>query len=135
MIIYLDTNVLIELIDRNRYYHHKALDFIEYLINRNITIITSAHNIITIGYVLQRQKIKNVVERLRDLATIVTLADVRSYHIHNAMERNWKDFEDAVQHEIALGESCTHLITINTKDYTLAEIDVIHIKQAMALIK
>ena len=56
---------------------------------------------------------------------VVSIAAVGEQEIRNALETEWKDFEDAVQYSVALLNEMEGLVTRNPGDYERADISII----------
>ena len=54
---------------------------------------------------------------MRNLLTTVSVAGVDEACIRNALESDWSDFEDSVQHEVAQQIKAEIIITRNESDY------------------
>lgn len=55
---------------------------------------------------------------------VVSIAAVTEQEIRNALETEWKDFEDAVQYSVALLNEMEGLVTRNPRDYERADISI-----------
>lgn len=53
------------------------------------------------------------------------VAGVDETCIINALDSEWVDFEDSVQHEVALQIRADYIVTRNTKDYEASSIVVL----------
>lgn len=73
-----------------------------------------------IYYILNRQ-IKDRGKTVEGIKTILSLIDVTGDDIREALDCGWKDFEDCVQHQVALHHHARYIITRNVKDYEGSE--------------
>ena len=65
-----------------------------------------------------------ILELIKRLLMVVSVAAVSEREIRNALKTGWKDFEDAVQYSIAFLNEMDGLITRNSKDYEEADINI-----------
>jgi predicted nucleic acid-binding protein len=124
--VFVDTDVIIDfLVDRqphavasSKIFDLCDLGIIE--INTSTLCINNVHYIISkvVGDVKAR-------EILSELMELIEVLGVGKPDILNALKSKFKDFEDAVQHSVAMcAEDIKSIITRNTKDYRKAEISV-----------
>lgn len=73
---------------------------------------------------IMRKKLdsKNMEEILRSLSLIFEFADFCVSDLFHAAERNWNDFEDAVQSVIAERVHADYIITRNVRDFTKSKV-------------
>jgi hypothetical protein len=62
---------------------------------------------------------------LRKLVSIVNVAAVTEDDVYRALELEWGDFEDSIQHTVGENLSAEYIITRNPKDFQSAYISVI----------
>ena len=81
--------------------------------------LLSASAVTDIFYVLRKalQSPQQAKERVEQLATLVTFADVAGMDIHTALSREMQDFEDAVVDAVAERNEADCILTRNTKDF------------------
>ena len=65
-----------------------------------------------------------VLDLIKRLLMVVSIAAVSEQEIRNALETGWKDFEDAVQYSVALLNEMEGLVTRNPKDYEGTDINI-----------
>lgn len=58
------------------------------------------------------------------LNQIVSIADVTSSEVENALNSKWNDFGDSLQYYAALSHKCNCLITRNISDYRQSDIPI-----------
>ena len=87
----------------------------------------SASAITDIYYIAHKQikDRKLVLDLIKRLLMVVSIAAVGEQEIRNALETEWKDFEDAVQYSVALLNEMEGLVTRNPGDYERADISII----------
>ena len=96
----------------------------------------SASAITDIYYISYRQ-LRNkdlVVNLLKKLLTIVSVAEVSKMEILKALELDWSDFEDFVQYSVALLQKMDCVVTRNLNDYKESKLPVLLPEQALRII-
>ena len=64
--------------------------------------------------------------------SLVSVAGVDETCILNALNSNWKDFEDSVQHQVAQQIKDEIIVTRNTNDYVASSIRVMPPKEFLS---
>jgi len=125
--VFVDTDVIIDfLTDRKSYSAQSAiiLSLSEY---KTIQVCVSALTFANCYYILKKYSShSNVITKLNQLAEIVEITDVTKKAILNSLKSDFKDFEDAIQHESAKNDSKIKvLITRNIKDYQNSDLSIV----------
>jgi len=124
--IFIDTDVIIDfLIDRQPHAVSSSKIF-ELCENEIIEIFTSSLCINNVHYIIRRaigeKKAREVITELLELIQVLR---VNKADILNALKSDFKDFEDAIQHSVAVNEkSIKSIITRNTRDYRKSKMSV-----------
>jgi predicted nucleic acid-binding protein len=85
----------------------------------------SAHSVTTMFYILRKLGDADRARAfLRDLLTILSVATEGHNDIVQALEADFSDFEDAVQHQCAQSNGCDAIVTRNIEQYRTASIAV-----------
>jgi predicted nucleic acid-binding protein len=128
--LFLDTNVMIDLLgEREPHYHHAAV-LASLADNGQLQMVTSSLSFVTSEYVLcQYENKEAVLDKLRKFKTLTEVATVDDPIIDKALHSGFNDFEDAVQYHSALKSNCQIIITRNKKDFKLSEIPVMSPKE------
>lgn len=124
--IFLDTDVIIDfLIDRQPHVvsASKIFDLAD---KKEIQVCTSVLSINNVHYIVRKflgeRKTREVIEEILE---IVNVLSVSKEDVKNAIKSRFRDFEDAIQHSVAINdESINTIITRNTKDYKFSKISV-----------
>lgn len=124
--IFIDTDVIIDLlIDRQP--HAIAASILFDLADKNeLKVYTSSLCFNNVHYILRKElgdrKTRAVIGELLE---IVEVLSVSGKDISNAITSEFKDFEDAIQHSVAISEKGINaIVTRNTKDYKKSKIAV-----------
>ena len=123
--IFIDTDVLIDLLaERTPYYNDAAIIF-SLADNGLIKIYISSLCFSNIHYIISKLKSKNEsIKALRKLRILVNVLNVNANTIDSALNSDFKDFEDAIQYFTALQNQVSMIITRNTKDYNVSQLPV-----------
>lgn len=92
-----------------------------------ITLYTSAINIVNIIYVLGKQKLNNteIIDTIDLTLTYSQLVNTSNAAFRQALRAGFTDLEDAVQYYTALEiKGIDYFITCNTKDYKKATVQL-----------
>lgn len=93
---------------------------------KEISICTTGLVFSNAYYVLRKLGThKKVIEKLTQLARLVEIISLSKIAVKQALESEFNDFEDALQHFAALSENVRIIITRNTKDYKYSELAVL----------
>ena len=124
--VFIDTDVIIDfLIDRQS--HVKSSSKIFDLCDKGaFKIFVSTLCISNVHYVTRKvlgeKKTRIVIE---ELLKIIEVLEVKKEDLQNAVKSDFRDFEDAIQHSVAIREkNIKTIITRNTKDYKKSKISV-----------
>jgi predicted nucleic acid-binding protein len=133
--IFIDTNVLIDLIDKRVPYYHDVAIISTLAEQQQIRLAASSLSFINTYYVLSK-KLDNklVINSLMKYRLICEVSNIDEIIIDKSLISNFNDFEDAVQHYSALYDKCDILITRNKKDFKNSEIPVMTPSEFLASI-
>lgn len=125
--IYLDTNIIIDLIADRKPFSKYAIQLFTNAEAKQIQLFASSHSIATTHYLLKKylseKQLRAVLDSLLDYVTVVAVdIDV----LKKALRSAHKDFEDAIQVLCAATiEKIDCIVTRNTKDFKASEIPVL----------
>lgn len=125
--IFVDTNILIDLIADRRPFSKFAVEIFEKAENKRIRLYTSSHSIATTHYLLKKYiDEKELREILHNLTEYVQIIPIDSDTIKKGLKSKHKDFEDALQIISAYSvEKIDCIVTRNTRDFRGSEIPVL----------
>lgn len=125
MKVFLDTNIVIDLLGCRQPFFEDAARIASMGYRGEIEIVVSTISYPTISYILQKySSIQEAIHKLDQFASFTTIAMTSDTMIKAAFKSPITDYEDAVQHETALGYSCDVIVTRNVKDFKNATIKV-----------
>ena len=124
MRLFLDTNIVIDLLSGRQPFCENAEKIFELASDENITLCMASVSFTNIYYILRRQKITDILNLFDNLLQIVSVLPSDENVIQSSVHSDFSDFEDAVQYYTALNNQATCIITRNKKDFLLSEIPV-----------
>ena len=126
MRIFLDTNILIGLLEARGEFTQNALKVASMVINNGDELLLSDLSVVNACYIERKS--------LANRGFIATFSAIRDYFeiigmgapaIDSALTANWNDFEDAMQYFAALNANADIIVTRNKKDFATSEISVV----------
>ena len=119
MILFIDTNILIDLLSGREPFKSASLNFFTKAVQDECDLVVSASSITDVMYVMRKYlddktQLRAVVQ---NLLVSFTIADVTSKHIRNVFQSPMDDYEDAVLAECALQSKANYIITRDKKDF------------------
>ena len=128
--LYLDSDILLDmLLFREPFYGYTQLLF-HYSENLKFDVSTSSLIFANMNYILSKKMgASRARESLRTLHDLINVLSFDSDAIKYAIASPFSDFEDAIQHHIAIKNNCDAIITRNIKDYKQATIPVLTAEQ------
>ena len=126
MDIFIDTDVILDLLGNRKPFSKHAAEIFSISMQKKINIYISAISVTTIYYILCKNndetKVRSLITELFDLCNIIPAT---KEILRSALESDFKDFEDAVQHCTALtNKNIKAIITRNVKDFKKSRIEV-----------
>lgn len=124
MKVFVDTNIVIDLLINRKPFSEDAERIFSLCENGKIQCFVSASSITDIYYISKKylkdkDKTKCVI---LDLLSIVDIIDVTKHDVLNALLSEFNDFEDALQYYCACKEKLDFIITRNLKDFKSSKI-------------
>ena len=125
--IFVDTNILVDLIADRRPFSKFAVDLFSKAEEHKIELYTSSHSIATTHYLLKKyleeRELLKVLYQLLDFIQVIPVdVDV----IKKGLKSKHKDFEDAIQMLCAYSiQNMDCIVTRNTKDFKGCELLVL----------
>lgn len=126
MKLLIDTNIVLDVLLKREPFYQDAVKVMNMAQYDDVQEYISASAVTDIYYIAYKQ-IKDrtlVLDLIKRLLMVVSVAAVSEQEIRNALETGWKDFEDAVQYSVALLNEMEGLITRNPKDYEETDIKI-----------
>ncbi len=123
--LFLDTNIVVDLLDRREPFCHDAVRIFTMAYNRQVQLFVSPMTFTTASFLLRRhgtEGVRNLLSNFRQLSRVAT---VNERTIDDSLASQFKDFEDAVQYYAAVKIKADFIITRNGKDFALSQIPVL----------
>lgn len=124
--IFLDTNILVDLVAKRNVFVDDAVAIFNHCQNNNIEMFTTSHSIATLHYIAKKlvneKELRLIIEDLLDTVSIIGVNEIT---IRKSLKSSHKDFEDAIQ--IISAQSINNMnciVTRNIKEYKYTEINV-----------
>lgn len=126
MKIFIDTNVVIDLIGNREPFSVEAAALFQLAADGEVELLVSDLSFVNIVYILRRLKYKldDIFNTLNDLRPFVTITGIGGSVIDDCLHSHWADFEDFAQYRSAVNAGAECLITRNKKDFPDASIPV-----------
>ena len=126
MKLLIDTNIVLDVLLKREPFCRDAVNVMNLAQYDDVHEYVSASAITDIYYIAYKQlkDRKLVLDLIKRLLMVVSIAAVTEQEIRNALETEWKDFEDAVQYSVALLNEMEGLVTRNPRDYERADISI-----------
>ena len=123
MNLFLDTNVLIDLIDKREPFYNDIAVIASMAENKDFKLAASSLSFVNTVYVVSKNvEAKLVLEALKKLRIICEVSNIDEIVIDKSLISNFNDFEDAVQYFSALHHKSEIILTRNKKDFKNSEI-------------
>ena len=116
--IFFDTNVILDILDRSRDNHDKALMLLSAAQKGAIKVVATTQSIVDAAYVrtqTDKASLSDFRRVMAALCDIIAVCPVTSMAIEDANASARPDFEDAVQLSCAICEECEAIVTSDRK--------------------
>lgn len=125
MKVFLDTNVMIDLIiSRNPFYKDIA-EIVKIAEKKEIKLYTSSLSFVNTFYVASKNNTKElVIESLKKFRIICDVTIIDELNVDKSLLSDFEDFEDAVQYNSAIYHDCEYIITRDKKGFKNSKITV-----------
>ena len=135
MKLLIDTNIVLDVLLKREPFYQDAVKVMNLAQYEDIQEYVSASAVTDIYYIAYKQikDRKLVLDLIKRLLMVVSIAAVTEQEIRNALETGWRDFEDAVQYSVALLNEMEGLVTRNPRDYEGTDIEIWSPEQALSV--
>jgi len=136
--LFIDANVLIDIVISDRPYSKHSDTLYNYLIDYpdKFSLFTSCDLITTLYYVFRRALSQDVslksIKVINDVMKVIEFGNTEINEAIELIERNKKytDLEDTIQYIMARKEKCDYIIT-NDKDFASGDVPVLSSEEAL----
>lgn len=116
--ILLDTNVVLDVIQRREPHYRASAAVMDRVIRRKVAGALPAHAITTIHFIITRHQNRNIAaQAIQWLLKHFTVASVGKTELLRAQALGWSDFEDAVVAAAAESSGCDTILSRNVRDF------------------
>jgi predicted nucleic acid-binding protein len=117
MRVFLDSNILIDLLDAERPQHAASTNLMRAIQRGELRACISAISIVNAIYVLRKaMPPKNLAVYLQGMLETVELSRIETQDMRNALASGWTDLEDAIQFHSALASGRIDAIVSHDAD-------------------
>ncbi len=131
----LDTNILLDVLGRREPHYEDAAHIWTLAETGKIEAFVSAISFTNIFYIVRKfrdlRTAKQAVKWVRD---VFHIAPCDETILHQAIDANWRDLEDAVQYFSAWRVEASCLISRNAGDFTKSDMDVLSPEEFLAML-
>lgn len=124
--VFLDTDVIVDYITDRKPFSDNAEKIFALLENKKVKGHTSSLCFSNLYYLIRQQMTRTkAIEILKDLANLLNILKVDEDSILQALNSEFKDFEDAIQYFSVMDyKSIDIIVTRNIKDYKHSDLPV-----------
>jgi predicted nucleic acid-binding protein len=125
--VFIDTNVFLDAYLERTEDWQEAETVLQSAALEQITVFTSANNLVNTMYALQKQNVTgaDIIDLMELTLTYTQLVHTSNASFRQALRAGFNDLEDAVQYFTALDvKGIDYFITSNTKDYKKATVQL-----------
>lgn len=123
--VFLDTNIILDLLGKRDEFYEPIAKLATIAEKKKIAFYASPISFATAHYFLSKYENQKIAtEHIRKFKIICRIAIVNESIVEKALNSNFKDFEDALQHYSAILANCDILLTRNIRDFKKSEIPV-----------
>jgi len=133
--LFLDTNIVIDLLDRREPFCHDAVQLFTMAYKKQVQLIVSPMTYTTASFLLRRhgaEGVRNLLSNFRQLSRVAT-ANERT--VDDSLASQFNDFEDAMQYYCALKAKADIIITRNGKDFSASKLPVMTATEYLTTLK
>ncbi|MBQ6063059.1 MAG: PIN domain-containing protein [Prevotella sp.] len=135
--IFIDANIVIDLLCERYPWFPNTLRIFSMADFGEIELYCSSLSLGTASYLMETKKMtsQEIFENINLFCQICTPTTVDASVVKNALDSDFKDFEDALQHYSALTVNAECIITRNKKDFSSSVIPIYELNDFIAYIE
>lgn len=133
--LFLDTNIVVDLLDRREPFCHDAVRLFTMAYKKQVQLIVSPMTYSTDSFLLRKhgsEGVRNLLSNFRQLSRVATTSERT---VDDSLASQFKDFEDALQYYTALKAKADAIITRNGKDFTASKLPVMTATEYLATLE
>jgi len=122
--VFIDTDILIDFLTQREPFGKSATKLFNRVAKGNLIVSVSSLSLAKLAYVLRKQK-GDIRKQIGELTQHVQVEPFTKKHLQEALNSSFTDFEDALQHAIALSTTGAEaVITRNIRDFKESRLPV-----------
>lgn len=127
MIVLIDTNIVLDILERRDPFYEASNNVLSLCASKKINGCIALHSVSNIFYILRKHYSAEDRRRLLlGILDFLQIANVDHDYVRNALERNdFSDFEDCLQDECALQNNADYIITRNIDDFANSNVPAV----------
>jgi len=123
--LFIDSDIVLDIFAKREPFYYHSAKLLTQIEKKRVTGYTSPLVFANIYYILRKLKSKDyALQSLRKFRIIVGVFSIDEKHIDQALNSEFSDFEDAIQHYSAKSSQINFIITRNKQDYKHSSITV-----------
>jgi predicted nucleic acid-binding protein len=133
--VLIDANIALDFVLQRNPFFVEADEIFFKLKNSEFVGFVSPITPINVFYTTRKEIGKDIAFiAVEELLNLTEIAETNKKSFQNALATNFKDFEDAVQHESAVAENLDAIVTRNKKDFSNSTIQVYSPSEFLAVL-
>jgi len=134
--IFVDANIVIDLLCERYPWFPKVMRIFNMADHGQIELYCSSLSLGTASYIMETRKMgpQDIFESINLLCQMCTPTTVDASVVRQALDSDFDDFEDALQHHSAMTVDADCIVTRNKKDFEASEIPVYELDEFIALL-
>lgn len=122
--LFLDTNIVIDLLDKREPFCYDAVRLFTMAYNKKVQLLVSPMTYATASFLLRKHGTEEVRRLLNNFRLLSRVTTVNERTVDESLVSQFADFEDALQYYSALTAKAEAIITRNKKDFANSKIPV-----------
>lgn len=133
--LFLDTNIVVDLLDRREPFCHDTVRLFSMAYNGQVQLVVSPMTFATASFLLRKHGHEGVRKLLSNLRQLVGVAATDERTVDDSLASQFQDIEDAMQYYTALHANAEAIITRNGKDFTASRLPVMTATEYLIMIE
>lgn len=134
MKVYVDTNILVDLVCERVGFVEKAQSLFALGYMGKLSLMFSALSFVNTIYIGRKYGYSAVIDKLRHIAQFVDVVDLKGETVIWSLDAGWKDYEDATQGRSAVLESADCIVTRNKRDFLKSPIPIYSVEELLSIL-
>lgn len=122
--LFLDTNIVIDLLDKREPFCYDAVRLFTMAYNKKVQLLVSPMTYATTSFLLRKHGTAEVRRLLNNFRLLSRVTTANERTVDESLISQFVDFEDALQYYSALTAKADAIITRNKKDFANSKIPV-----------